>query len=84
MQEVYRVRAEGETEEGFEGRALYNRKNRFIEGTSLVELVLRVEDEAERKRLEGEIAKIKAKYHALSETYQEGKKKGLATASVWQ
>ncbi|CAN8097816.1 unnamed protein product [Discula destructiva] len=84
LQEVYKVKAEGETEESLGRRALYNRKNKFFEGRSLAELVSQVEDEGERNLLKGEIDRIKAKYNALSETYQEGKQKGVATASVWQ
>lgn len=84
LQEVFRVRAKGEGEEGLRERELYNRKNKFFEARSLAELVLQIEDEGERARWEGEIARIKAKYNGLSDTYQEGKKNGVETASIWQ
>lgn len=84
LQEVFRVRGEGETAEGLEGRALYNRRNKFFEGKSLGELVGLVEDEGERRVLEGEIEAVKRAYNGLSDTYQEGKRRGVETASVWQ
>lgn len=84
LQEVFRVRAAGDTEESLEGRESYNRRNKFFEGRSLTELVERIEDEAERNRWKGEIERVKALYNELSATYQEGKKKGVETASVWQ
>lgn len=84
LQEVFKVKAEGEGEEAMQERELYNRKNKFFEGKSLAELVKQIEDEEERRKWEGEIARIKAKYNELSDTYQEGKKNGVETASVWQ
>lgn len=84
LQEVFRVRAPGDTDESLAGRALYNRRNKFFEGRSLAELVGEVGDEAERTRWEGEIGRLKKMYGDLSATYQEGKKRGVETASVWQ
>lgn len=84
LQEVFRVRAPGDTDASLAGRALYNRRNKFFEGRSLAELVGEVGDQAERKRWEGEIDRLKAVYGELSATYQEGKSKGVETASVWQ
>lgn len=84
LQEVFRVRAPGDTDEALAGRELYNRRNKFFEGRSLAELVARVGDEAERRRWEAEIARLKAVYGELSATYQEGKRMGVETASVWQ
>lgn len=84
LQEVFRVRAPGDTDDTLAARELYNRRNRFFEGRSLAELVAQVGDEAERRRWEGEIARLKAVYGELSATYQEGKRAGVETASVWQ
>ncbi|KAF3761979.1 cytidine/deoxycytidylate deaminase family protein [Cryphonectria parasitica EP155] len=84
LQEVFRVRAEGETDEALGGRALYNRRNKFFCAGSLAELVEQVEDGAERERWRGEIARVKGLYGELSDTYQEGKSKGVETASVWK
>lgn len=84
LQEVFRVPAPGDTEETLGQRELYNRRNKFFQGRSLKELVDQVGDEAEKKHWLGEIDRVKALYNGLSDTYQEGKKKGVETASVWQ
>lgn len=84
LQEVFRVRAPGDTDGSLAGRELYNRRNKFFEGRSLAELVAQVGDEAGRTRWEGEIGRLKAVYGELSATYQEGKRMGVETASVWQ
>lgn len=84
LQEVFRVRAPGESDEALAARPLYNRTNKFFTGRSLAEVVEGVEDPAERERWVGEIERVKGLYNGLSETYQEGKKKGVETASIWQ
>lgn len=84
LQEVFRVRAPGDSDGSLEARPLYNRTNRFFTGRSLAELVEGVEDPAERERWAAEIERVKKLYNGLSETYQEGKKKGVETASIWQ
>ncbi|KAI3394423.1 hypothetical protein diail_2673 [Diaporthe ilicicola] len=84
LQEVFRVRAPGDTDESLAGRPLYNRTNKFFTGRSLAELVAEVEDPAEREKWLGEIERVKKLYNGLSETYQEGKKKGVETKSIWQ
>lgn len=84
LQEVFQVSAPGDTEETLGQRELYNRRNKFFEGRSLRELVDQVGDEAEKKHWLEEIDRVKALYNGLSDTYQEGKKKGVETASVWQ
>lgn len=84
LQEVFRVRAPGDTDETLGERELYNRRNKFFNGQSLKELVEQIKDEGERKRWQDEIERVKVVYNELSATYQEGKKKGVETASVWQ
>jgi tRNA(Arg) A34 adenosine deaminase TadA len=84
LQEVFRVRAPGDTEETLGERPLYNRRNKFFTGRSLADLLEEVEDEKERERLRGGIERVKGLYNALSDRYQEGKLKGTETASVWQ
>ncbi|PSR99128.1 cytidine deaminase-like protein [Coniella lustricola] len=87
LQEVFRVPAASgveESREALERRELYNRKNKFFTGRSLVELVEEVEGEEERERLKEEIERVKKEYNALSATYQEGKEKGVQTASMWK
>ncbi|KAJ4322261.1 hypothetical protein N0V94_002491 [Neodidymelliopsis sp. IMI 364377] len=84
QQEVFRVRAEEESDESLEKRELYNRKNKFFEGRSLAEVVAEIEDEGEKTRLNGQITRLRELYGKLSETYQTGKKKGMETSSVWK
>jgi tRNA(Arg) A34 adenosine deaminase TadA len=84
LEEVFRVRAPGDSDETLAARPLYNRSNKFFKGRSLAELLEGVEDPGERERWAGEIERVKKLYNGLSDTYQEGKKKGMETASVWQ
>lgn len=84
LQEVFRVPAPGDTPETLAARPLYNRKNRFFEAKSFADLLGDIEDAEERARWEGEVARVKALYNALSEIYQEGKKAGAESASVWK
>lgn len=84
LQEVFRVRAPGESDEALAARPLYNRTNKFFTGRSLADLVKEIEDPGERERWVGEIERVKKLYNGLSDTYQDGKKKGVETASIWQ
>ncbi|KAK1828500.1 cytidine deaminase-like protein [Podospora conica] len=84
LEEVFRVPGEGDTDATLRARPLYNRKNKFFTAKSLADLVGEVEDEGERERLMGEIERVKGLYNGLSETYQEGKKAGAESASVWK
>lgn len=84
LEEVFRVRAPGETDKGLRERPLYNRRNKFFTAKSLAELVDEVEGEEERRKWLVEIERVKKLYNGLSETYQEGKEAGVETASVWQ
>ncbi|EDU43807.1 Cytidine/deoxycytidylate deaminase family protein [Pyrenophora tritici-repentis] len=84
LQEVFRVKGEGESENGVQKRQLYNRKNKFFTAKSFKDLVGKIGDEGVRTGLEGEIKRVKALYNGLSETYQEGKKAGAESSSVWK
>lgn len=84
LQEVFRVKGEAESEEQVPGRQLYNRKNKFFTAKSFADVVGEIGDEIERKRLLGEIERVKGLYNSLSETYQEGKKAGAESSSVWK
>ena len=84
LQEVFRVKGEGESEEQVQARQLYNRKNKFFTAKSFVDVVNEISDEAERERLLKEIKRIKELYNGLSETYQEGKKACTKSSSVWK
>ncbi|KAI0174587.1 cytidine/deoxycytidylate deaminase family protein [Pestalotiopsis sp. NC0098] len=84
LEEVFRVRGEGESDEALARRQLYNRQNKFFTAKSFMDLVAEIKGEDERKKWTAEIARVKALYSALSETYQEGKKEGVESASVWK
>jgi len=66
LQEVFRVRAPGDTEEILADRPLYNRKNKFFSAQSVADLLAEVEDEEERGRLGREIQKIREVYDQFS------------------
>ncbi len=84
LESVFRVPAPGDTPETLAARPLYNKTNKFFRAASLTDLVAQVEDPAERARWAAEVARVKALYGALSETYQEGKAAGTTTSSVWK
>ncbi|EUC30803.1 hypothetical protein COCVIDRAFT_32684 [Bipolaris victoriae FI3] len=84
LQEVFRVKGEGEREEQVQQRQLYNRKNKFFTAKSFADVVGEIGDESERERLLNEITRVKGLYNSLSETYQEGKKAGAESSSVWK
>lgn len=85
LEEVFRVRAPGDTPETLRERPLYNRRNKFFTGRSLVELLDEADvGEEERRKWREEIKRVKELYDGLSKTYQEGKTKGVESASVWK
>ncbi|KAK3342721.1 cytidine deaminase-like protein [Neurospora tetraspora] len=85
LEEVFRVKAPGDTETSLKERPLYNRRNKFFTGRSLVELLEEAMlPEEEREKWRGEIDRVKGLYNGLSETYQEGKRGGVESASVWK
>lgn len=84
LEEVFRVRAEGETDEALRARPLYNRKNKFFTAQSLADVVAEIGDEEERARMAAEVERVKGLYNALSETYQAGKAAGAESSSVWK
>ncbi|GKT65787.1 cytidine and deoxycytidylate deaminase family protein [Colletotrichum tofieldiae] len=84
LEEVFRVRAEGEGDEALGRRALYNRANKFFTARSLGDLVKELPEGEGRARWGREMERIKGLYNALSDTYQEGKKAGAESSSVWK
>ena len=79
------MKAPGDTDTTLKERPLYNRRNKFFVGRSLAELLEEAElSEEERQKWRAEIERIKGLYNGLSEKYQEGKKKGAESASVWK
>ncbi|KAH6900563.1 CMP/dCMP deaminase [Thelonectria olida] len=84
LEQVFRVPVAEESDEALKTRALYNKTNKFFTARSLDELADRIDDEKEREYWKSEIARIKALYDGLSETYQEGKRNGAESASTWR
>lgn len=84
LEEVFRVPAPSDTPESLAARPLYNRRNRFFTAKSLADLVAELEDGADRAKWTAEIHRIKEIYNSLSATYQDGKKSGTQSASVWK
>lgn len=84
LEQVFRVPGPSDTPETLAERPLYNRKNKFFTAKSLADLLEEVDDEAEKAHWTSEIQRVKELYNSLSETYQEGKKAGAESASVWK
>jgi tRNA(Arg) A34 adenosine deaminase TadA len=84
LQEVFRVKGSGESDEQVRKRELYNRENKFFKAKSFADLVGLLETQEERDAWMKEVERVKSLYNALSETYQEGKKAGAQTSSAWK
>ena len=84
LEEVFRVPAPTDTAESLAARPLYNRRNKFFTARSLSDLVEEIEDAEEKRKWSAEVQRVKAMYSDLSDTYQEGKKAGAESASVWK
>ena len=64
---------EGESEEGYRNRELYNRTNAFFTSAGIDDLLGKIDDGSEKEQLLERIEKIKDKYIKLSEIYQKSK-----------
>lgn len=84
LEEVFRVRADGESEVQLQQRPLYNRKNKFFMAKSLRNVVDEIGDESEQSKWLAKIESVKHLYTALSEQYQDGKVRGVQNSSVWK
>ena len=84
LEQVFRVRAESETDEQLAKRPLYNQDNDFFRGRSFADLVEGLAYEAEKEKWRIEIRRVKAMYDRIGEKYQKGKEDGVTTASVWK
>ncbi|KAI8884164.1 cytidine deaminase-like protein [Backusella circina FSU 941] len=82
LEEVYRVKAPNDTEETFKDRPLYNRDNHFFTSRSVADLVDTL-DAAKAEEFKQRISEIKKQYNGLSQTYQDGKAKGVDSSAVW-
>jgi tRNA(Arg) A34 adenosine deaminase TadA len=84
LQSVYQVAGPGETEEVLAKKPLYNRENKFFKAKSVADVVGMIEDEGEREKWMGEIARVNKMYDELSDTYQKGKATGQESSSVFK
>ncbi|KAH7174843.1 cytidine deaminase-like protein [Fusarium flagelliforme] len=84
LEEVFRVKADGESGEALRKRALYNKSNKFFTAKSIGDLVSEIKDEEEKKRWEKEVERVKSLYNALGDEYQKNKKSGIETSSTWK
>ncbi|KAK4462764.1 guanine deaminase [Cladorrhinum samala] len=84
LEQVFRVPGPSDTPETLAARPLYNRTNKFFTAKSLADLLEEVEDEKERAHWAAEMTRVKELYNSLSETYQDGKKAGAESSSVWK
>ena len=71
LQEVFKVPAQGESEEERQARPLYNRDNDFFKARSCAELASQIADGVVRSKWEGEIERIKGLYKELGEKYKD-------------
>jgi hypothetical protein len=67
------VRIEGESDEAFRDRELYNRTNAFFTSAGIDDLLDKIEEGEEKSKLIDRIEDIKEKYNKLSEIYQKSK-----------
>ena len=84
LEQVFRVPNPSDTPETLAVRPLYNRKNKFFTAKSVADLLEDISDDDDRKRLAGEVTRVKELYKALDATYQAGKRSGTESASVWK
>ena len=84
LQSVYQVASPNDTSETLAARPLYNRVNKFFTAKSVADLVAKIEDVVEREKLTAEVARVKAVYNELSDTYQQGKASGQETSSFFK
>jgi len=84
LEEVFRVKADGESDEALKKRALYNKRNRFFTAKNIGDLVSEIKDEEDKKHWEKEVERAKSMYNALGDEYQKNKKSGIETSSTWK
>ncbi|KAI0100280.1 hypothetical protein GGR51DRAFT_564304 [Nemania sp. FL0031] len=93
LQEVFRVPAvlassdAAGVAEDLHARPLYNRRNKFFTARSFEDLVREVKEkygEEEGRKWGDEVARVKAMYNGLSDTYQKSKADTVESASFWK
>jgi hypothetical protein len=84
LEEVFRVKADGESDEATQKRPLYNKTNKFFTAKSIKDVVLEIGDITERARWNTEVDRVKNLYNALGDEYQKNKRNGIETSSTWK
>jgi hypothetical protein len=84
LEQVFRVRAEGESDRALQDRALYNKSNKFFTAKSIQDLVNEIQNKDEEQHWKVEVDRVKALYNVLGEEYQRNKNKGIETSSTWR
>ncbi|KAM0245186.1 hypothetical protein ACHAP5_005579 [Fusarium lateritium] len=84
LEEVFRVRADGESDEAVQQRPLYNKRNKFFTAKSIKDVVSEISDMAERERWNAYVDRVKNIYSALGDEYQKNKRNGIETSSTWK
>jgi tRNA(Arg) A34 adenosine deaminase TadA len=84
LEQVFRVPSPSDTPAALAARPLYNRKNKFFTAKSVADLLRDISDDDARKRLAGEVTRVKELYKSLDAAYQAGKRSGTESASVWK
>jgi tRNA(Arg) A34 adenosine deaminase TadA len=84
LEQVFRVPSPSDTPETLAARPLYNRKNKFFTAKSVADLLEDISDDDDRKRLAGDVTRVKELYKSLDATYQAEKRSGTESASVWK
>ena len=79
LEEIFRVRAPGDTDETLAARPLYNKQNKFFSAKSMADLVDEIGDTEERERLKKEIEKVRAIYNDFSRMWCEKKTEAAAS-----
>jgi tRNA(Arg) A34 adenosine deaminase TadA len=84
LEEVFRVKADGESDEAIQKRPLYNKTNKFFTAKSIKDVVLEIGDATERALWDAKVDSVKNLYNALGDEYQRNKRIGIETSSTWK
>ncbi|KAI9685537.1 MAG: hypothetical protein M1822_004395 [Bathelium mastoideum] len=74
LEEVFRVRAPGDTDETLRARPLYNKQNKYFSTTSISELIDDIPYKEERHRLRREAERVKSLWEPLNHVFVNRKK----------
>ena len=69
LEEVFRVRAPGDSDETLRDRPLYNKRNKYFSAMSISELIDIIPDEEERHSLRKEAERVKSLWEPLNHVF---------------